>query len=376
MMPFTSVVTAAGAAGSVASTPEDLVRWAQGALRRERARADDPRRDARRRGRDRRAQGDAPVRPRRPVGRHRRPARRSVTRAGCSGSARSSAGCPSEGIAIAVLTNQSRTDPGPDRRLAAAPRADAGRRAAARSRPRPPGRGSRAPSRPTDAGRARTTGCGRGYDRMRSHAGARPAVWPHASRGLDVDPSRCLHRWGDRQRDRGGCRAPADPDRARPGADRHRRLLGLARRRGPADGQHGDDPDRRPADRGRRRGPVDRGPRVLPPDQPGRRPVPDRRRPADPAGLRSGSRPDPSERRVRAPPRRPARPRRRLERHRGHVPVRVREPLQRGTRDRGPHARVLLPGGGHGRAPRPGAGPRSRRVDRRPHPGRRRRSPP
>ena len=57
-----------------------------------------------------------------------RTSRRSVTPDGSWVPGRSSAGCPSERIAIAVLTNQSRTDPAIDRAIAAAARPRAGQR--------------------------------------------------------------------------------------------------------------------------------------------------------------------------------------------------------------------------------------------------------
>ena len=112
MMPFTSVVTAAGAAGSVASTPEDLVHWAKALY------------------------GGSVLAPMTRVGMlvdvAATGARKATLPYGLGVQSIDIAGrralghtgrllgfrsivrwLPSEGVAIAVLTNQSRTDPGP-----------------------------------------------------------------------------------------------------------------------------------------------------------------------------------------------------------------------------------------------------------------------
>ena len=90
--PFTSVVTAAGAAGSIATTSSDLVRWARALYGGGAARAGDARRDGRRHPADRAVQAGAS-----PTGSASRrsgsPAiRRSATRAASSALARRSAG--------------------------------------------------------------------------------------------------------------------------------------------------------------------------------------------------------------------------------------------------------------------------------------------
>jgi D-alanyl-D-alanine carboxypeptidase len=112
MMPFTSVVTAGGAAGSVASTPEDLVHWAKALY------------------------GGSVLAPMTRVGMlvdvAATGARKATLPYGLGVQSIDIAGrralghtgrllgfrsivrwLPSEGVAIAVLTNQSRTDPGP-----------------------------------------------------------------------------------------------------------------------------------------------------------------------------------------------------------------------------------------------------------------------
>ena len=128
MMPFTSVVTAAGAAGSVASTPEDLVHWAKALY------------------------GGNVLAPMTRVGMlvdvAATGARKATLPYGLGIQSVDIAGrralghtgrllgfrsivrwLPSEGVAIAVLTNQSRTDPAPIAdsllRLALAPAARA-----------------------------------------------------------------------------------------------------------------------------------------------------------------------------------------------------------------------------------------------------------
>ena len=127
MAPFTSVVTAAGAAGSIASTPSDLVRWARalyGGDVLDTATA----RDHGRRRRSCTADEEATV----PYGL----GVQAVTFDGHPTLGHSGRllgfravvrWLPRERIAIAVLTNQSRTDPAGRRALSAPDRAAAGR---------------------------------------------------------------------------------------------------------------------------------------------------------------------------------------------------------------------------------------------------------
>ena len=112
MMPFTSVVTAAGAAGSIASTPEDLVRWAKalygGNVLQPMTRIamlTDVAMTGSRKATLPYGLGiqSVDIAGRRALGHTGRLLGfRSIVR-----------WLPSEGIAIAVLTNQSRTDPAP-----------------------------------------------------------------------------------------------------------------------------------------------------------------------------------------------------------------------------------------------------------------------
>ena len=113
VVPFTSVVTAAGGAGSIATTADDLVHWARALYGGDALEPDDARLDGRRRAADRRATSRDPVRPRRPDGRRSPATRRSATRAASSGARAVVRWLPRERIAIAVLTNQSRTRPEP-----------------------------------------------------------------------------------------------------------------------------------------------------------------------------------------------------------------------------------------------------------------------
>ena len=112
MMPFTSVVTAAGAAGSVASTPEDLVHWAKalysGSVLAPMTRVGmlvDVAATGARKATLPYGLGiqSVDIAGRRALGHTGRLLGfRSIVR-----------WLPSEGVAIAVLTNQSRTDPAP-----------------------------------------------------------------------------------------------------------------------------------------------------------------------------------------------------------------------------------------------------------------------
>ena len=111
VVPFTSVVTAAGGAGSIATTADDLVHWGRartGVTRSRRTMRASMVADV---AADRPLPAAHPVRPRRPDHRRSTAIRRSATRAGSWARGRSSAGCPANDIAIAVLTNQSRSDP-------------------------------------------------------------------------------------------------------------------------------------------------------------------------------------------------------------------------------------------------------------------------
>ena len=111
IVPFTSVVTAAGGAGSIATSAGDLVALGAGAVRRRPPRPGHARRDGRRRRPDRAAQ----ARRRRTASASRRSRstviRRSATPGGSSGARAVVRWLPRERIAIAVLTNQSRSDP-------------------------------------------------------------------------------------------------------------------------------------------------------------------------------------------------------------------------------------------------------------------------
>ena len=110
VVPFTSVVTAAGSAGSLASTADDLVTWARAALRRRRP-------DARSRWRwSPTSQVTAPFKPSIPYGLGVQAAtvdgRPTLGHSGrLLGSRTVVRWLPEQGIAIAVLTNQSRNDP-------------------------------------------------------------------------------------------------------------------------------------------------------------------------------------------------------------------------------------------------------------------------
>ena len=109
--PYTSVVTASGAAGSIASTATDLARWARALYGGEALTAASRFEMVADVARTARLQLGDPVRPRRPGGLHSRAPDASATRAGSSARGPSPAGCRSEQLAIAVVTNASRTDP-------------------------------------------------------------------------------------------------------------------------------------------------------------------------------------------------------------------------------------------------------------------------
>ena len=111
VVPFASVVTAARGAGALAATSSDVARWARALYAGGVLEPDDGPGDARRRQPDRALPADRALRPGRPADRDRRRAGASATPAGCSASARRCAACPTSGMTIAVLTNQSRTDP-------------------------------------------------------------------------------------------------------------------------------------------------------------------------------------------------------------------------------------------------------------------------
>ncbi len=205
MVPFTSVVTAAGAAGSIASTAEDLVRWARALYDGEvlapaslAAMVADVEAD-------RALQADGPVRARRPGGRPSTGARPSAIPVGCLGSRSVVRWLPEERIAIAVLTNQSRNDPNliarePAQRRAR-PAAGLRRLPAAASRPLTLASGAIAVRPGTAPGAA-------GYDLLagsvptgsfrRRRERLRLRVSP--GEGQHGDPCRCLHDRGDGQR--------------------------------------------------------------------------------------------------------------------------------------------------------------------------------
>ena len=336
VVPFTSVVTAAGAAGSIATTATDLAHWAQALYAGAAARSADARRDGRRRPRTAKLKaaiayglgvqevlvdGDPDARPLRPL-----PGARAAFR-----------WLPDQRIAIAVLTNQSRTDVIPiaasllklalDRRSATARPAPAcpDRLRARLTRARPEGLRRPVPTGlPSDAPRG-------GYS---------------ASRRGDEhgDPCRCLHERGDGKRHpRAPRSAPGCPRRGRCAAARRRRLAGHRRlRAGPR--RLPVDPERRRPDRGRRRRPRRPRPRRLAPHPPRNGPVCPRGRAADVARLRPRPGPDPAVGRVPDAARHPAvgpgatRGGRRARR------PRPGQPLRRRPDPGGPAARLLLPG--------------------------------
>ena len=91
--------------------PSDLARWAGRAVRRQRPQRRVARGDDRGHRADRAAQAGDPVRPRRPGASRSSADRRWATPVGSSGSRAVMRWIPAERIAIAVVTNQSRTDP-------------------------------------------------------------------------------------------------------------------------------------------------------------------------------------------------------------------------------------------------------------------------
>ena len=110
-MPFTSVVTASGGAGSIAATSSDVARWARDLYTGEVLGAGHDRAHARRR------RGHGGYSPRVPYGLGVQAfsidGRPTVGHSGrCSGTAPPCATCPGEATTVAVLTNQSRADPG------------------------------------------------------------------------------------------------------------------------------------------------------------------------------------------------------------------------------------------------------------------------
>ena len=96
-MPFTSVVTAAGGAGSIATTSADAARWARLLYTGEVLGPEMTARDARRRRGHGRLPAARPVRPRRPGVLDRRPADGRPQRAACSGTGRPMRHLPGRG---------------------------------------------------------------------------------------------------------------------------------------------------------------------------------------------------------------------------------------------------------------------------------------